>query len=549
MSATIAKNDLSFFIFGSGHDYTLANSGDGKGSKLFSHPYVPLNSVNYAGQYYFEVPDEHGEMFDAVKDDIAHCTFEPAIGTAFDTEGEVTVKVHYYREYIYDETTLIVEKTVSDKVEVVDHGTISQSGAYADLYSDGYLFWRPYSTTSVGDMQLECVGSPSKSSCIPWRVVALGRSIYNFLGGRNLTDISELAYADTSRCTSFNRVFSGCSNLTDISALANWNVENLQSIYWFLADSGITSLEALAKWNTKSLISLDHAFAGFNGTSLNGLEDWDVSNVTNMAHVFNKQGSNLSDISALANWDVSKVQTLEYAFYGVKMADTDALANWHMPALTNISRTFSHCSRLTDLSGLSNWDSPITNMSFAFESCELLRDISGVSGLNVSSVTDFKYVFDYCQKITSLNGLQGWDVSSGNDFSYMFNGCPWISDISALADWDMSNATNLGRMFYGCDSIIDVDDLADWRLNTTAVGQMLHVTSICYSSKIGKTLLQTAYYFYDYEGRQYVNSEVQDEEQPLTYPTYDASGAENWISSGSSLNAFNDTWTNRPSWN
>lgn len=538
-----------FTIFGNGYDMTRVDSGDGKGSKLFSHPYVPLNSVNYAGQYYFEVPNEQGEKIDAVKDDIAHCTFEPALGTAFDTEGEVTVKVHYYREYTSGGSTLIIDRTVSDKVEVVNHGTVSTRGTYGDLYSDGYLFWRPYSTTSVGDMQLECVGSPSKSSCIPWRVVALGRGIYNFLGGRNLTDISELAYADISRCTSFSQLFAGCANLTDISAVGNWDVSKVTSMYRIIADSGITSLEAMAKWNTQSLVSLDHAFAGFKGTSLNGLENWDVSHVTNMAHVFNKQDANLSDISALARWDVSKVQTLEYAFYGARMADTDALADWHMPALTNISRAFSHCSQLTDLSGLSNWDSPIVNMSYAFESCEKLRNISGVSGLNVSSVTDFKYVFDYCQKITSLNGLQGWDVSSGSDFSYMFDHCPWISDISALADWDMSSATNLSRMFYGCDSIIDVDDIADWRLNTTVVGQMFHVTSICYSSKIGKTLLQTAYYFYDYEGRQYVNSEVQDEEQPLTYPTYDASGAENWISSGSLLNAFNNTWTNRPSWN
>ena len=29
MSATIAINDLKFVIFGAGHDYTLADSGDG----------------------------------------------------------------------------------------------------------------------------------------------------------------------------------------------------------------------------------------------------------------------------------------------------------------------------------------------------------------------------------------------------------------------------------------------------------------------------------------------------------------------------------------
>ena len=56
MSLSISANDLKFVIFASGHDYTLADSGDGD-VQIFSHPYVPLNSVNYAGQYYFLVPD------------------------------------------------------------------------------------------------------------------------------------------------------------------------------------------------------------------------------------------------------------------------------------------------------------------------------------------------------------------------------------------------------------------------------------------------------------------------------------------------------------
>ena len=50
MSATIEANDLKFVIFASGHDYTLADSGDGN-VQIYSHPFVPLNSVNYAGMY------------------------------------------------------------------------------------------------------------------------------------------------------------------------------------------------------------------------------------------------------------------------------------------------------------------------------------------------------------------------------------------------------------------------------------------------------------------------------------------------------------------
>ena len=167
MSATIGINDLKFVIFGAGHDYTLADSGDGD-VQIFSHPFVPLHSVNYAGQYYFLVPDENGDPLDCVKDDIAHCTFTPALGSTFDTEGEVTVEVNYHREYIYDEETLVVDKTVSQVITVVNHGTVTQSETYYDLYSDGYGFYRPSSVNTVdNNMWLVCCNPKNqKQSCL-----------------------------------------------------------------------------------------------------------------------------------------------------------------------------------------------------------------------------------------------------------------------------------------------------------------------------------------------------------------------------------------------
>ena len=71
----------------------------------------------------------------------------------------------------------------------------------------------------------------------------------------------------------------------------------------------------------------------------------------------------------------------------------------------------------------------------------------------------------------------------------------------------------------------------------------------CYSSKIGKNLYYNAYYYFDYQDRQYVNSEVADEDNPLTYPTYDADKASLWGVSGSNLYAFDSHWINKPSWN
>ena len=550
MSATIGINDLKFVIFGAGHDYTLADSGDGD-VQVFSHPFVPLNSVNYAGQWYFLVPDENGDPLDAVKDDVAHCTFTPAIGATFDTAGEVTVECHYHREYVHDEETLVVDKTVSQKITVVNHGSVVDSVTNLDVYSDGYGFIRPINvnTVEVKDYSITQKNAVTKLSSFPWRATGLGTGFfYGFFKSTNLTDVSEFAYADVSNCTKFVFLFQGNTALSDISAIANWNVSKVTYIRYFLDGSNIKTLEPLGKWNTASLTDLERAFTGYSGTKLDGLENWNVSKVTTMAHCFDNC-PNMTDATALANWDVSKVQIMEYCFYNSGLRDTNAFALWNVNALENIEYMFQLSAHIVDLSGLSNWVAELTTIRGAFANCTALMSISGIHGLGVHSVTNFSQVFAYCSKLLSLDGLEGWDVSNGQNFKEMFKGDPWIADISAIANWDMSKATDTGSMFKDCAYVYDISDLAGWRLNNPDMGDMFDNTNACYSSIVGKNLIFNAYYYYDYQDHQYIHSNVEDEDHPLTYPTYDATPAQNWGVTASGRNAFNADWINKPSWN
>lgn len=550
MSATIGINDLKFVIFGAGHDYTLADSGDGD-VQVFSHPFVPKNSKNYAGQWFFLVPDENGDPLDAVKDDIAHCTFTPAIGSTFSTVGEVTVECHYHREYVHDEETIVVDKTVKQVITVVNHGSVSSHTNNLDVYSDGYGFIRPLTTSGVEvkDYTLTSNNAVKKLSSIPWRATGLGAgTIYGFFKSTNLTDISEFAFADVSNCTKFTSLFAGDNSLVDISAVENWDTSNVEEITELTPYTSINSLKPLAKWNTSKVTDLDRAFANFEGTTLEGLENWDVSNVTNMRQIFD-HAENLTDASAIANWDVSKVTDISHGFSYTKLSNADAFALWDVAVLHDMTGFFKGCDRLVNLTGLSNWVGEINSIEEAFALCDALVDISGAHGLDVSNVTNFSGVFAYSTHIVSLDGLEDWDVSSGENFYRMFKGCVWVSDISALENWDMTNATQLSEMFNGCAWVTSVDDLKNWRLNTQNVGNMLTDGFGCYSSKIGKYLWYNAYYYFDYEDNQYTNSVVQDEDTPLTYPTYNAQKASLWGVTGSNLGAFDSKWINKPSWN
>ena len=120
--------------------------GEKKGM-FFSHPNVPLGSVNYLGQYYFPVANENFEYFDAIEGDLAHCTLTPSIGTTFSQTGEVEVKVEYYRKY--SDSNVEVHKKIIQKIMVVDHGSKIVESTNYDIYEDGYCFFHPQDVNTI----------------------------------------------------------------------------------------------------------------------------------------------------------------------------------------------------------------------------------------------------------------------------------------------------------------------------------------------------------------------------------------------------------------
>ncbi len=556
MSATIGINDLKFVIFGAGHDYTLADSGDGD-VQIFSHPFVPLNSVNYAGQYYFLVPDENGDPMDAVKDDIAHCTFTPALGTAFSTEGEVTVECHYHREYIYDEETLVVDKTVSQKITVVNHGSVSQSNTYCDLYSDGYLFYRPrYTSTVENNLVLVGTGQPSKVSSLPWRVGQLGNGIYEFCNGFNLSDISELQYADTSHVVGMYGVFGTARYLNNdklTEALGGWNVEALRTINHVLNYAyNIVDLSFMLKWNAPNLENLETAFSEmYDLASLHGLENIPFDNVTNLRATFYSD-TKLTDISALTGKNVEKVTTMVRLFNScLALSDLSPLANWKPLALKDMTSTFEGCTAIKNYNALIGWSPKLSAIIYCFKGNSSLVNIEGLANLDVSEVEDFTEVFMNDSAVRSLHGLEIWDVSSGKKFARTFSTMPYLSTLEPIKNWNFASAVDVSNMLESNGFVANVDGL-NWNFpNLTGNASIFGSThKLWYSSIINKVIYEAWWYYYDIDGNAYGGSAVYDIDHPLVQVWKDASDAQSWAVGGSNLAMFRNTeWDNLPSWN
>lgn len=564
MSLTIDTKGLSFTIWGAGHDYTLADSGDGE-VQVFSHPFVPLNSVMYAGQWYFLVPDENGEPMDAVKDDMAHCTFTPALGSTFDTEGEVTVECHYHREYIYDEETLVVDKTVSQKITVVNHGSIvlyagEYWGAYycSDVYSDGYMFMHPKNTNNL-DLVTYCQpwygvrlgGNPVKKvSSFYWRVESLGAgNAVTFLDvGGDLEDIDELRYADISKVTYIRGFMVGGNKLNDLEPLSEWDFSNVTSLASFLTgSSNLKSLHGLEKANVKKVKSLANAFQGLvSVTDWSAISGWDMPELESMYYAF--AGSSFTDLTVISGWDIRKVKTAESCFRSNSITSLHGLEGLQPLSLENMDGMFYQCP-LQTIAELLSWNAPVKRMYSTFEGCDL-RSLHGLENLNTVGLITIRACFKSNGKLLSLDGIETWVMDSCQDYREAFYGMPWLEDISAVAGWNIGSAEYLDQMFYFTASILTVTAFDDWDFaNNPSMGGMLAGWLKYYSPKIGKEVYQDAYYYWDYDGRRYIHAEVEDEDYPMSVYSKSASGAESWNVSGSGLNAFDDKWNNVPSWN
>ena len=526
MSATIAANDLSFFIFGSGHDYTLNNSGTGEGAQWFSHPFMAKGSRAYAGMYYFLVADENGDLIDAVKDDIAHCTFTPALGDTFDTVGEQEIRVDYRHEYIYDDETLVVEKHLKQKITVVDHGAVTTSYYNQKIYEDGYCYVHPTADYVSRYNGWFFSGSFKKLSSFPWGTVA----VYNI--STDIEDISELAYADMSGFTSFNKMFYSCSKLTNLSGVETWDTSNVTDMAeMFYGCNKLVSIEGVENWNTAKVTKMYNTFGGC---------------------------TLLADLTPLSTWDTSKASTLQRMFWGCGIVTTDGLENFTFESTNSLYQMFYACKSLTDLKGISGWNvSNINDMAEMFSRCSHLTNLKPLKDWDVSNVQRMTSMFGDTVlgsssggRLTSLDGLEDWDVSNVKFFDSMFSVQFWLDDISALSHWDVSSGINFSNMFLGM-ACLNLTAISGWDMSSaTTITSMFNKGHKADSSQLGKYVIDVdgGSTYFDYDGTSYRSYQL----GTITFIEQDASAVAGWtVPSGQT--AFFDggstTWTNIPSWN
>ena len=172
------------------------------------------------------------------------------------------------------------------------------------------------------------------------------------------------------------------------------------------------------------------------------------------------------------DFDTSAVTNMSRMFGQCDKLTTLDLSNFDTSAVTNMSRMFGQCDKLTTLD-LSNFNtSLVTDMSGMFANCRNLTMLD-LSSFDTSAVTNMRAMFFYCSNLTTLD-LSSFDTSAVTDMCNMFYNC--VLTTLDLSSFDTSAVTDMGYMFQSCYRLTMLD-LSSF--DTSAVTSMIGMFEIC----------------------------------------------------------------------
>lgn len=209
-----------------------------------------------------------------------------------------------------------------------------------------------------------------------------------------------------------------------------------------------------------------------NDTNLTSLDanSLDTRSATSMQNTFSG-ATKLSSLTGISNWDVSNVTNMSLLFQNATgLTSLTGLENWDVQKVTNMTRIFNNVNKVTDLSPLSNWKTDSLqklNTAFANNS---FTNLQGLENWNVSHVTDMGVIFMSDANLTDISALANWDTSNVTDLNRAFNVNQALTSLHGLENWNTSKVTNLEATFANEGSLVDASAIANW--NTSNVTNM-----------------------------------------------------------------------------
>ena len=153
-------------------------------------------------------------------------------------------------------------------------------------------------------------------------------------------------WKNTENIVSINNIFNGCSNLTSLKGIENWNVENIKTMdSAFRSCSSLKELD-LSKWKANSLTSTNTMFEGCSKIETLDLTGFNMDNVQQAPWMF-QDCTSLKEIKGTENWTLSNVKRTINMFKGCSKLNFIDLSSLNLPNNINITNMFFVSDNLT----------------------------------------------------------------------------------------------------------------------------------------------------------------------------------------------------------
>ena len=231
-------------------------------------------------------------------------------------------------------------------------------------------------------------------------------------------------------------------------------------------------------------IVFDKSFSTYTPTSLNrffenltkletitGLEYLNTEKVTDMSRMFNI-------CSKLTSFDVSKLNTVKVTnmsnmFSGCSELTSLDVTKFNTEKVTDMRYMFGDCSKLPSLDVTNFNTAKVTDMSYMFAGCKALTSLD-VTKFDTRNVTTMEGMFSSCSKLTSLD-VTNFNTVNVKNMMRMFAGCKALTSLD-VTNFNSENVTNMSRMFYKCSKLTSLDVT---NFNTENVTNMSFMFSGC----------------------------------------------------------------------
>jgi len=219
------------------------------------------------------------------------------------------------------------------------------------------------------------------SSIQSWGVlqVGVGTSIVShFYGCANLvlTGVSDILI--TTGYSTFAQMFMGCTSLTTINKISQWNISPITTLY-SVFNGCINFNQDISAWNTSNVIDITGAFQGATNYSNAGvsLNNWNVSKVNIMSLTFNGTKYN----SPLNLWNLSACTNTSNLFQDNIVFNQD-ISMWNVSNVNNMNNMFNGATAFDQ--NIGNWN--VSKVSSGFINFMLGKTPSTFSAANLDAI-------------------------------------------------------------------------------------------------------------------------------------------------------------------